>query len=177
MNFLVDQHLDKEKCNEYAIFLGKLWNGVRYRKQYFPKFNSFDEALKTALSSDDQMDIWILCELSDLYQNYQTKDHYQKALNFFPEVMHFTQKKLLSRYFELKKEKKSESASAVLQVCFSFILDYMYLFVPTYLRTLLESIGAEYPLFHSFTGAKVKSNDCVRLYNLWNLFFGFKTKL
>jgi hypothetical protein len=63
LNLLVDRKLDEEACKKYASFLASLWNGIRYWRQNFSSFSSFDDALQVAIQSDDKMDIWFLSEL------------------------------------------------------------------------------------------------------------------
>lgn len=177
LNLLVDRTLEEEACKKYSLFLASFWNGVRYWRQNFSSFSSFDDALQIASQSEDKMDIWFLSELCDLYQNYQAWETYEKALAFFPEVMHFAQEKLLSWYLEFKKDEKSQTSSAALQIWFSFILDFLYLFVPTYLRALLQELWWKYPCFHEFSFFKSKTTEQVCLYEIWSSLSEFKKRL
>ena len=136
INFLVDKAYDEKQILLNNIFLKQIRNAIRLciQKDFLPE--NIEKILEEQPEDFEDLDIWIIYNLQDLYNYRKDISTYDEYITFFSKFKYSIQDSFFSRYLEIQKIKPSKNIQFICSYFFNFLISVIYPLVPQFVDAL-----------------------------------------
>ena len=136
LNFLIDKTYDQKQILLNNIFLKQIRNATRLciQKDFLP--DNTEKTLNQELKDFEDLDIYIIYNLQDLYNQRKSINTYDEYISFFIKFKYSIQDLFFSRYLEIQKIRPSKNIQFICSYFFSFLSNVLYPLVPEFIDAL-----------------------------------------
>ena len=136
LNFLINQTYDQKEIILNNLFLRQIWNATRLciQKDFLPK--NIEEILNHQPEDLEDLDIWFLYNLKNIYESRKEIETYEQCVKFFTNFKWLIQDSFFSRYLEVQKIKPSKNIQFICCYFFNLLLNIMYPLTPEFVDAL-----------------------------------------